>query len=446
MDDDTLEITPVDNGAHSFAMALKSVQDFLADPTDATAIKDAILRSHHGIETLVKSALFDHNPVMLLRDDAKVGTFVAHYAAFLRGDNAFLLDDAKTVGVNEGLMRLRSIGLLDGVDDRAFHALVAALEQLTAVRNAIQHFGVRLKGDRMLRVLGSLLPRFLDVFEELGTSSKRFRGYGYRLFMMSGGLGDLATVRKRIRDAFPDADAVLATLRHRYDQLLEAAAAAIRGQEFPDTAIRLSIRDHGEVGAPPYVPELNAEGLLTLRMDTGSIHRLGWRDQWPDDVEPIRHVISYDGQVTIDAPTIDGPDLVVGSSGKVALHLTIGLKQAHGIISLPGYDEHLEVLRDISVTVSAQVSYHGYGAATGSHYSVDTLNSAKGTLRVEIRGYPLGYDPDDPSQALVGILEAPLDQRSAPFRLHAFREPDGRLASNRTLEWAIGCVGVLRFL
>lgn len=445
-----MQITPVQNGAHSLAMALEAIDRALSNTGDEFAIKDAILRSHHALETLLKAALFDHNPVLLLDADAKVGKFVDHYAEFFAGKNQFLIDEARTIGVGECLRRLRSLRLLGDLSEREFSELTAGTDLLGAVRNAIQHFAVEVNPDRVLRVLGGLLPRFLDTIELLSRGPDRFRGVGYRLFMMHSGV-DLGSVRREVARIYPRADHVLSTLRSEYDDLVRQAIEALKTEPFEGVQGRLVLRDYGEVGAPPYMPEVDASGILSFQIDRSRIHRLEWEgpaglvEQADEDLQVIR----FAGSVKIGDPSLEDMDadgqLAIGI-GTIAAQVELEVRSLDGVLMIPGLAEHVSLLRDAIISLDATLDYRAVCLATEVHFSVQEVLEATGECRVHIRAFPKGYGEEEAQHAIDGILACPLTEETAPFRLNAFRDPDGKLrSSNRSLEWTIGLRGSLQF-
>lgn len=50
-------IAPLENGVHSLAEAVRAFETFHGDSTNAFTLEDAILRSHHALETLFKLLL-----------------------------------------------------------------------------------------------------------------------------------------------------------------------------------------------------------------------------------------------------------------------------------------------------------------------------------------------------------------------------------------------------
>ena len=78
-------VTPLENGVHSLATGLEAFQRFHQSPDDRFALKDAILRSHHAVETISKAVLYDQNPILILRGDTKVERFLQLIEQFIEG-------------------------------------------------------------------------------------------------------------------------------------------------------------------------------------------------------------------------------------------------------------------------------------------------------------------------------------------------------------------------
>ena len=112
-------------------------------------------------------------------------------------------------------------------------------------------------------------------------------------------------------------------------------------------------------------------------------------------------------------------------------------------INLPEAGNKAALLRQISVDISASVDYEADALMTSHHFSPEKLRVVKGKLEVVLEAISKGWGQTKPE--LVARYAVILDHQNAPFRLHAFVKPDGRLADHYSLEWDINTEGDLSF-
>jgi len=97
----------------------------------------------------------------------------------------------------------------------------------------------------------------------------------------------------------------------------------------------------------------------------------------------------------------------------------------------------------VTVIMKAFLEYEAVALMTDYHYDCRKVLKANGDLSIKITAIPRGYQSEEVE--LVGRYESALDEKTAPFRLHAFREPDGSLKENHSLEWNINTKGKIKF-
>lgn len=442
------KLTPIDNGLHSLAKGLEAFDALHEDRADVFLLKDAVLRTHHAIETLLKAALFEVNPVFVLKSDTKIDRYLTRYAEFVEGSNAFIIDEEFTIGLSESLLRLRKIGRTKGYSDREFHQLQIATEELEELRNAIQHFAIEADTSVVARVLGNAVPRFVDLLDVLATPASRVSDTNS--FEGRYQVADLSGFRKILTRIYPGSDDAVRLLRTRYDTLIRDAITFFSGKRFSGATLSVNVRDHGRVGAPPYMPEVDFKGTIDIDVDFHRMTQLrfasfgiaDFRQGLPDTVgtDTQNNMTSYEGSVSIANPSrkaehSDEWESVV--TGSIELRVAVALQNATSVIHLDGAEEYAPVLRDVEIKMVASLKYEALALYDEAHYDVRKLITADGNLRLTITAVPDGYTQENKEHLISGSLQAVLDSTNAPFRLHAFVGPDGTLKGNRHLEWSI---------
>jgi hypothetical protein len=161
-----MEIDVRTNGIHSMAEALIAFKRFHENPDDVFALKDAILRSHHALETLFKDILYQVNPALLVAEDRKVKEIIEGYAKFMKGEAATVLDGTITTNLEDAIERLRSLGVID-LEEREYRLFQGSIKELCSYRNRLQHLGISANPDIIGRILGIVLPRGIDILDAI---------------------------------------------------------------------------------------------------------------------------------------------------------------------------------------------------------------------------------------------------------------------------------------
>lgn len=102
-------------------------------------------------------------------------------------------------------------------------------------------------------------------------------------------------------------------------------------------------------------------------------------------------------------------------------------------------------MRDLTVIIKAKLDYKAEALMTDWHYNCMKILQAKGELNVTLTSVPKGYTSEEIE--LVGQYQSTLNEENAPFRLHAFLEPDGSLKEGPLhLEWILNTRGNVKFM
>ncbi len=409
-----MEIDPRKNGIHSLAEALRAFKKFHEDPNDVFALKDSILRTHHALETLFKHILYQINPVLLVGEKIKVKEVVEGYNKWFRGEVATPLDELWTITLEDAIKRLQELKLLKELDESEREVFLKAIGELTQYRNSLQHLGLRTDPDRIGRILGVVIPRAIEVLERTDSHL----------------IDDLSKI-------MPEAPNIINLLRYNYDNLIRETIQFFKGCTFNDQTLRLKIIDHGKVGAPPYMPNLIAEGFFNLNLDVHDLIGFGSGGKGP-----------YKAEVRMSQPNFKEDRKLPNhgiAEGSLEFEADIKVDKAKGYLILPNAEEKIPVLRDLVVIIKAHLDYNAEALMTDWHYDCMRILQAKGELNVNLTSVPKGYKSEEIE--LIGRYQSTLNEENASFRLHAFLEPDGSLKDGPIhLEWIMNTMGDVEFI
>jgi hypothetical protein len=416
-----------ENGIHSLVEALKAFRKFHEKPDDPNVVfvlKDAILRAHHALETLFKKALSQYNSVLLLEKDHKIGDFVESYQKFLRGDLDTELDESRTINLKETIERLKKLGFLK-IDEKGYALFFEAVEKLDRYRNRLQHFSLSADPDVIARILGIALPRAIDLLDSIPSHHPIF--------------GDISVdepILRILERDFPDAISTIKLLRSNYDYLIDQAVAFFKGKAFRDQKLELLIEDHGTGFWGP--PELKAEGFLNFQIG-----------RFPPEFgeTPVLGITHYVANTLISEPEYSGMNnfpFEGALRGNIDFHAEIEFRKAENFLILPESEEQVSFLRDLTLTIDANLQYEAKGYKGGGHFLIREIQTSNGKLTILLTALPRGYEGEKPK--IVGKFETVLNKENAPFNVSCFLEPDGSLRDqNRHLEWKINTSGNIVF-
>lgn len=435
-----MEIDPRKNGIHSLAEALRAFKKFHKDLNDVFALKDSILRTHHALETLFKHILYQINPVLLVGEKIEVKKVIEGYNKWFNGEIATPLDRLWTVTLEGAINRLQELKLLKGLDESEYEVFFKAINELTHYRNRLQHLGLKADPERIGRILGSVIPRAIEVLEEtysyilqlrIGLPSK----FGFLPSMTFSPKS--AAIMEDLCKILPEARDIVELLRYNYDGLIREAIQFFKGRSFNDQTLKLKIIDHGKVGAPPYMPNLTAEGFLNLNLDVHDL--IGLR---PEAEVP------YKAEVHITQPSFKEDKRFPNhgiAEGSLEFEAYIKIDKAKGSLILPNAEEKIAVLRDLTIIIKTKLDYKAEALMTDWHYDCIKILQAKGELNVNLTSVPKGYKSEEIE--LIGQYQSNLNEENASFRLHTFLEPDGSLKEGPLhLEWMVNTKGDIEFI
>jgi uncharacterized protein YutE (UPF0331/DUF86 family) len=428
-------IEPFENGTHSLAEALKSFKAFHDDSNNVFALKDAILRSHHALETLFKSLLLhlkfspyqldrvlhlSSDWVLLLNEKIEVKQILDIYENLIKDKTSTPFESERTIGLVTTIQRLRKLKSLEFIEDSSFQRFLGSIRELEDFRNMLQHYGLDVDPEAVGRILGNVIPQSYDIL------------------MIS--YSDLSSELLKL---YPEANQVLDLLRYEYDILIREAVKFFRGRSFSKKSLNLTIEDHGHIGAPPYFPELIMNGFLQARWDHRSL--LDWEI---DTRLKSLGIQPYSAEIKISKPVIvknlPFPPDYKYVTGRLDFHANLHYPIAEGLLNLPESSQWLAFLRQVSLDITAWLDYETEALFTGHHYDVTNLCSAKGSLEVQLIANSKGFTASNQPE-ITGRYNAVLDHNNAPFRFHSFVAPDGELEENHMFEWRINTLSDFLF-
>lgn len=443
-----MEITPYKNGIHSLAESLRCLQLYLSDTKDPYLMKEVVIKSHHGLETLFKDILFHKNPVFLLDGKTSVKDIVSFYKGFYENKNDYLFDDARTITPSETLQRLRDLRIIEGTSIKDYEQLISSFEILNAFRNQLQHFAIKADTDKLIRLLGNLIPRAVVILKRYYTGINNVPFYLREtiiphepLFGMEKLFGTNRNVEEDLNSIFPQATDIIKMLESKYDILLNEAIQKFKKTTFSDLKLSIKIRDHGHCGASPYMPEIVLEGWLneTLKPHENSMtERFFIRE----------HLCAiYNAQTVINQPCIieEPKDFFMNKVTKncIFIDATIAVLNSSNFFSIPNVEEYIEFIKSPEVKLKIELEYEAEGIYDEWHYDIRRVRQLKGKVLIEMSSMIYGDCETQPS--IIGRQEILLDSINTSISLHASVESNKKLRNNYSLDIGIEGMSSLMF-
>jgi hypothetical protein len=383
------------------------------------------------MEALFKYALFKIDPVLLLDKESKVKDILTSYENVYKLGEDSILESEKvnTITLRETVSRLHDLGLMEGVANQIeYDFFYKSVEKLDSYRNKLQHFGLKADPELLARILGAVIPRAIQIIEATyARVSSNDMPYS----------SSLPTIKSQLTMIYPEWQTVYGILVNQYDELIQNAIRAFTKNTFKDLTLSFKVEDHGEVGAPPYLPEIKCEGFINFDMEP---HMFLWSEN------PQERYLPYTGKVTISKPTTIQRESHSSQSignGSIELSAQVYLDTSKAM-NVRGLENEISVLRKATVKIQANITYEAEVTAFSVHYSIDKLTKVEGQLNVVLEILPMGSKSE--KEEIIGEYKAELTESNNFIQLHAFREQDGSIRPNYVFEWKINAIGDLLFL
>jgi hypothetical protein len=454
-----LVITAVENGIHSLAKGLEAFAQFHEDHTDKFALKDAIIRSHHAIETLLKAVLYEHNPVLLLPEDSvNLKRFMDAYPRGRSGESSYL-EGQYTIGIEECLKRLKRIGQLQNFENREFERLCYGLRKLAELRNNLQHFGIEVRIDEVGHVLGITIPRFTALLNHLASQAMVRREF----YSSMPSYGSLEATHIRlfrwlitVEEIFPGGERVIELLASQYDRELVEAAELLTRLRLPDLPLEIFIHFDeyfAKAARSCEPPGIRLSGFINADFSSAPesyynpdamfhesrIDRVG-------KTLPFYHA-SLDVTVTGLAPDLPNRDdfIAAGSlstiSGTVLYHGTIRTERPSDYLNLPSGETAIRLLRGTEITIEASARYDALWSTRLR--AVHEILLLDGQVCVEIKAVPQGVFSSERDYALVGRVSLPVNTTTSTLSIRdSVSQP---ASSDLKTDWHIVGIAHLEF-
>jgi hypothetical protein len=398
------EIDPRINRIHSLAESLRAFKKFHDDNKDIFAMKDAIMRSQHALETLFKNMLYQLDPALLLPDETKIKKLVDDYQSLRTGNSSNLLDSTTTINLEDTVKRLQKLRLLKGIENSEYEQYSDSLKSLNEYRDKLQHFRVKAEPAVIGRILGNVLPKSVDIIE----ATHRY------LQLDDPEHFSLPPIMADLEKFYDQSRTVLALLRKEYDELMRQAILFLSTTVFQDQPLIVRIKYRGKEDASDQISGVSLNGFLEYEIDWFSV-------RMPSD-ETI--VEGYKEQMTIAEPQFTA-DVGSVEHGMLEGSMRIIIKtivNPRTILKLPDFDK-VAGLGRLGIAIEISLHYKSKGTKTGNMLRTSALEKLSGKLKVNTDVISRGSKSIDTE--LVGVYEAALDTGNTSLEIFAFLFQNG---------------------
>ncbi|MFL9691779.1 hypothetical protein [Aeromonas veronii] len=436
-----MEITPYKNGIHSLAKGLKCLQEFLDNSEDAYLMKEVILNTHHGLETLFKDLLFQRNPIFLLVDKTTVGQILEFYKGFYDSKNDFIFDDAKTITPDEAIKRIKSLNIINDINDKDYNQLSTAFQKLNAVRNQLQHFAIKANPDSIIRVLGNLIPRAVSLLDKCYTANINNQYYSRISFIPHQALPGMerlfnqnVNINNDLASVYPESINLIGLLERKYDSLLNEAISNFKGKIINKLPINIKINDIGHCGAPPYHPEITLEGWMNEHFIA---HRNSSVSKFTRGGEKASAF--YDSSLTVEKPEIlkwhDSRRDTATLKLKISSDSNITITTPESFLEISQLNEYIPFIKEPKVNILLNLECLVEGMFNEHHLNIETILNLNGNIKIELSSLIYGDNIGAPT--IIGTQTIKLNAINTSLNFHAFVQSNYTLSENHSLKLQI---------
>jgi hypothetical protein len=403
----TIKINAMENGLHSIAQGLLALDRFEKNPNDLMDLKDAILRSHHGIETLLKQALYRVNPLFILPGRTTVDEVVGSLARFPETTQLLPIEQLETVEMARAVRRASDLRLLAGLRPDEAAAFFETIAELTRLRNGLQHYEMTLDPLDVTALIGDTIPRAIgvldSVFDEAHRAQLRSHGMEWKGTPLEA---PTMQVSQSLKSRYAEASEIAERAADRYDRLVIQARNRLQGYTAPATQLSISTE---LFGGPRNQPRLNLAGLVKV-----ATTHWGTLDDAPPFPRPGAAVEDqYSAQcIHVGEPAFRSADrssrrLVSGSLRFVADLL---FRRNRGRVVLPDTGDAMEFLREIHVQLVLNLTYEAEDwNEPPDRLRLHVTAKSAGSGNLTIRAAPLGHGEVDARALVTATMSALLE-------------------------------------
>lgn len=426
-----MQISPYQNGVHSVAEGLRSFAGYVEKANDPFLLKDAIIRLHHGLETLFKDILFQRNPIFIISDKVTIGQTIGYYNDFYLGKNDYLLDDAQTITPLEALSRIEKLHF-GNMSQREHAQIAAAFKELNVVRNSLQHFTVLLRPDIIIKTLGNLIPKSLKLIKACYAHSNdtpitqmiaivphmHLRNMDSRYF---------SNLDEDLVKFYPEALNIIALLETKYDTLLNSCVKFFKKASFPSLAISLRIKDRGEVGAPPYMPDIKLAGWINGEFTARS---------GPLIEESLKPLAVYEGETDIKKTNLPRSECEAPSTYKSQINIRsiLSLTELHSekLLNIQSTEDQISFMRSPKLLIETLIEAIVVVEAIPGQFIVRSVEQLDGESTITLISELYGDPKETPS--IKGVQKNILNKDNTSLEFVGFLTSNDALKDNFVLD------------
>lgn len=439
-----MQITPYQNGIHSIAEGLRSLDAFEKKPDDPYLMKDAIIRLHHGLETLLKDILFQRNPIFVISGADTVTKILSYYEDYYEEKNGYLLDNAKTIDPTEAIERIRKLHF-GNISPQEYAQIASAFKQLNTDRNLLQHFAAKLHPERVYKTLGNLIPKTIKLIKSCysndNQSSVMHRVSHIPHTHIDGmSRAYFINIDEDLTNIYSGSLTSINNLQDRYDTLLNSAIKKLKNSNFLNLPLKISISDRGQAG--PYVPELSFSGWMNTTLSV-------WANgiNVPSSTPQTQPLPKYTAETTITK--IDMPEATVDISEFQLVKIIITVKSCiteisqDQVFNIENGSEHISFIREPEVNFSLSIEIASLIQKNRSHFSLEHILNLTGSAQTTLHSSIFGDLPG--TSSIQGTHNIELTPQNTSVELFAFGTSNHNLSENYSLKIKVDGFGDLHF-
>lgn len=443
----SMEITPYKNGIHSLAEGLRNLKDYENSNNNPYLLKEVIIKTHHGLETLFKDILFKYNPVFILVEKTTIEKIVGFYQSFENKSNNYLFEEEATISAIDALKRLRTLKIGE-LGEQDYSQLLTSYQSLNGVRNQIQHFAIKGNPEEIIRILGNLIPRAIKYISScykhllVNDAPSRIKSpstiAGIDSFLIK-----IQNLNEDLTEVFDLAVDTIEHLESRYDTLLKSAISKFKKLSIKSLTQSIKIKDSGMIGAEPYLPSFNLKGWMNEHLQP-HVNFSGL----PIEYSSAHSNAIYHSTINISLPeVIHTPPLSnfgdCTTKINIDLECVISILNSNTFFKITEIGDHLEFIRSPEIRIFISLTVTSRSSLTEHHFNIQSIEEISGDLELEFKSSMYGDSKNAP--AISGAQKLKLTKKNTSIRFHAFMNSNKTFLGSHSLDIQIDEVGDLNF-